>query len=141
MPHSLRFVLLLLAVAALLAIGGIIIQDRQGDRENRVVAEQVTRGDSVAGKAAIGRFGCGSCHQIRGVPGALGGVGPSLTGLPQRSELAGHLANTPANMVRWIRDPQGVAPGNGMPDLGVGEQDARDIAAYLYTLKQISPSP
>jgi cytochrome c1 len=36
-------------------------------------------------------------------------------------------------MERWIRDPQHVSPGTAMPDLGVGEGDARDITAFLYT--------
>jgi len=38
-----------------------------------------------------------------------------------------------------IRDPQGVAPGNGMPNLGVSERDARNMAAYLYTLQPKLP--
>jgi cytochrome c1 len=36
-------------------------------------------------------------------------------------------------MQQWIRDPQHVSPGTAMPDLHVGEQDARDITAFLYT--------
>jgi hypothetical protein len=36
-------------------------------------------------------------------------------------------------MEKWIRDPQHVAPGTAMPDLRVGEGDARDITAFLYT--------
>jgi cytochrome c1 len=47
--------------------------------------------------------------------------------------IGGHLANKPENMERWIRDPQHVAPGTAMPDLKVGETDARDITAFLYT--------
>jgi cytochrome c1 len=50
-------------------------------------------------------------------------------------ELAGNLPNTPENLVRWIRQPQTIKPGNVMPDLGIGVRDARDIAAYLYTLR------
>jgi cytochrome c2 len=40
----------------------------------------------------------------------------------------------PDNLVKWLRQPQNVVPGNAMPDMGVTPQDARDIAAYLYTL-------
>jgi cytochrome c len=141
MPYSLRFVIGLMVCATMLAAGGVWIQYRQGSRETRVTAEAITGGNSVAGRAAIGRYGCGACHQIAGVAGADGAVGPSLSGIAQRTELAGHLANTPPNMQRWLREPQSVAPGNGMPDLDVTEQDGRDIAAYLYTLKQIAPSP
>jgi cytochrome c1 len=42
------------------------------------------------------------------------------------------LPNTPDNLVRWLRDPQAVSPQTIMPDLGLGEPQARDIAAYLY---------
>jgi cytochrome c1 len=38
-------------------------------------------------------------------------------------------------MIRWIRHPQGIVPGNVMPNLGVPEQEARDMAAYLNTLR------
>lgn len=40
--------------------------------------------------------------------------------------------NTPGNLMHWIQHPQTVVPGNGMPELGVTEDQARDIAAYLY---------
>jgi cytochrome c1 len=39
-------------------------------------------------------------------------------------------------MRRWIQHPQQVAPGNGMPDLGISDIQARDISAYLYTLRE-----
>jgi cytochrome c2 len=31
--------------------------------------------------------------------------------------------------------PQRIVPGNAMPDMGLNERQARDIAAYLYTLQ------
>jgi len=88
---------------------------------------------------AIRRYGCGGCHVISGVDDARGTVGPSLDGIATRAELSGGLANTPDNMVRWLRDPQGVRPGSGMPNLGVSEGDGRDMAAYLYTLEPMMP--
>jgi cytochrome c1 len=42
-------------------------------------------------------------------------------------------------MIRWIRQPQEIDPGNGMPDLSVSTRDGRDIAAYLYTLQKRAP--
>jgi cytochrome c1 len=45
--------------------------------------------------------------------------------------LAGRLPNERDNLVRWLREPQALKPGSAMPDLGVTERDARDIAAYL----------
>ena len=85
-----------------------------------------------AGQEAFHQFGCTSCHVIPGLVGADTHVGPPLTDIAQRKYLAGVLPNTPANLVRWLRQPQTIAPGTAMPDLGVSEQDALDMAAYLY---------
>ena len=71
----------------------------------------------------------------QGVPGADGLVGPPLDRIASRTYLAGRLPNTPQNLLRWIRDPQGISPGTAMPPMGVSEKDGRDIAAYLYTLE------
>ncbi|HZT19436.1 MAG TPA: cytochrome C [Dongiaceae bacterium] len=92
-------------------------------------------GDADRGAALITGYGCGACHVVPGVPGADGVVGPPLTMIARRIYLAGVLRNTPENMVFWLRYPQRVVPGNAMPDMGVTSSDARDIAAYLYTLR------
>jgi cytochrome c2 len=99
-------------------------------------AAEMTGGEPSRGKDVIRRYGCSSCHTIPGVEGARGQVGPSLEGIASRAYLAGKLPNTPANMIKWIRTPQDVQPGTAMPELGVTEQDGKDIAAYLYTLQQ-----
>jgi len=91
--------------------------------------------DAERGRTAIGQYACATCHRIPGIVGPNAEVGPPLEGIAGRSMLAGVLPNSPRNMARWIREPQTVNPGNGMPDLGVTERDARDIAAYLATLK------
>jgi cytochrome c len=91
--------------------------------------------DPEAGREAILRYGCGSCHEVRGVREARGRVAPSLTGVAERSYLAGRLPNTPDNMIRWIQNPQAFIPGTAVPNLGVTESDARNIAAYLYGLR------
>ncbi len=86
------------------------------------------------GAALIESFGCGGCHAVPGIRSAQGNVGPPLDRMASRTYIAGMLRNTPANMVRWLRDPQGVVPGNAMPDMALTEAQALDIAAYLYTL-------
>lgn len=139
MPYSLRFLFALFGLAGLLALGGVLVSSRQEKEETRVIAEQLSGGNAAAGKLAIARYGCGGCHEIQGIAGADGRVGPSLGGIAVRAQIAGHLGNTPGNMVRWLRDPQSVAPGNGMPNLGVSDRDARDMAAYLYTLTPAMP--
>ena len=94
----------------------------------------VPGGDPARGRGLVASYGCGSCHVVPGVAGARGRVGPPLEAFAQRSFIAGVVRNEPTTLVRWIRDPQQVAPGTVMPDLGVSEPHARDIAAYLYTL-------
>jgi cytochrome c1 len=92
-------------------------------------------GDPERGAVLMVREACGACHVIPGIQEAQGEVGPPLTGMARRTIIAGVLPNTPANMARWIRDPQSVVPGNAMPDVGLSEQQARDVAAYLATLR------
>src|SRR5438270_10154766 len=70
----------------------------------------VTGGDSRRGAAAISRYGCGSCHTIRGIADAHGLVGPPLTGLRDRMYVAGMLQNTSGNLIYWIREPKRVNP-------------------------------
>lgn len=97
-------------------------------------ARRATGGDPTKGKRAIQKYGCGTCHMIEGIAGAHTTVAPPLNGLSGRATLAGKLPNSPTNLVRWIRHPQKIVPGNIMPDMDVTEEDARDIAAFLYTL-------
>jgi cytochrome c1 len=81
------------------------------------------------------QYGCGSCHTIPGIPRANTLVGPSLEHIASRMYIAGVLPNTPANMLRWLQNPPAVDPLTAMPNLGVTEADARDMAGYLYTLR------
>lgn len=78
---------------------------------------------------------CTACHQIDGTA-AAGQIGPNLTHVGGRAHLAGGiLANTPENLARWLRDPQGVKPGNKMAIRQLDEQTIADLAAYLSSLK------
>jgi cytochrome c len=95
-------------------------------------ARSVPGGNADRGADVIASYGCGSCHTIGGIDGATAHVGPPLDGLSNRIYIAGRLPNTPRNLIRWIRYPQQIYPGNVMPDLGISNHDARDIAAYLY---------
>ena len=92
-------------------------------------------GDVDRGSFVIGQAQCGSCHVIPGIAGADGLAGPPLKGFASRSVIAGVMANTPGGLVAWLRAPQAAVPGAAMPDMGLSEQQARDAAAYLYTLR------
>jgi cytochrome c2 len=91
-------------------------------------------GDPARGQAQVEVRHCGACHRIPDVTGAAGVVGPSLAGFARRSFIAGELPNTPENLVPWIRDPHALERGTAMPALGLDEGQARDVAAFLYTL-------
>lgn len=92
-------------------------------------------GDSRQGRRVIARMECGVCHAIPGVPGSRGRVGPSLDGFARRAFIAGSIPNQPEYLVRWVRDAPSLRPETGMPRLDLTEQEARDVAAYLYTLR------
>ena len=93
------------------------------------------KGDEVRrGQRALYQYACNACHTIPGITGSFPNVGPPLAGMAKRSLIGGKLANTPDNMVRWLRHTREVDPLTAMPEMGVTEQDARDIAAYLATL-------
>lgn len=119
------------ALALLLLASGASSSCSQGPPSS---SQTVAGGDAERGARWIAHYGCGSCHDIPGIPGAHGRVGPPLEAFAERAYIAGKLRNEPDTLVRWIRFPQYMDPGTVMPDLGVTEPHARDIAAYLYTL-------
>jgi cytochrome c len=120
-----------LAVLAL-AVAVMAGCDR-GEAQRR--AAEMTGGDPAQGPQALRRYGCQSCHVIPGVAGASGLVGPPLDRMGSRTYVAGQLTNTPENLMHWIRFPRDVNPRTAMPETGVTAEDARHIAAYLYTLR------
>jgi cytochrome c1 len=81
--------------------------------------------------------GCGGCHTIPGVPGATGAIGPNLSGVASRPTIAaGAVPNSgPDNLKRWILDPPAVKPGTAMPKLGLTDDEATTIVAFLETLR------
>lgn len=113
-----------------------LTESRRGERcgieDERPPSERV--GDASRGRSALSQYGCHACHRIPGITGADVNVGPPLAGIARRQLIAGQIANTPETMARWIRNPQDVDALTAMPNLGVTERDARDIAAYLATL-------
>lgn len=95
-------------------------------------------GDAQAGRRATARYLCVTCHVIPGLVGANRHVGPPLDNVARRGYLGGVVPNTPENMVRWLKDPRALAPLSAMPAMGLSDQDARDIAAFMYTLEQVA---
>jgi cytochrome c1 len=94
-------------------------------------------GDPAVGAQLIQQKGCGGCHAIPGIPGANGTIGPNLGGVASRNPIAGGaVPNTgPDDLKRWIMNPPALKPGTLMPNLGLTDQEATNIVAYLETLK------
>jgi len=110
--------------------------DGAGAKPQRAdTAAPLRAGEVERGKLALGQYACQACHTIPGITSSSPNVGPPLAGLASRRQIAGKLANTPDNLVLWVRDPKVVKPQTAMPDMGVSEIDARDMAAYLATLR------
>jgi cytochrome c oxidase assembly factor CtaG/cytochrome c2 len=116
------------ALIALILIAGCDNHDTQW-------AAEMTGGNPQRGAEAMRSYGCQSCHSIPGITGAQALVGPPLAGIASRSYIAGVMSNTPTHMIEWLRNPPAIDSKTAMPNMHVSERDARDIAAYLYTLR------
>lgn len=103
------------------------------DAHARAVA--LTGGDPDLGRRLTQRYGCAGCHTIPGVPGAQGKVGPTLEGFAARVYIGGVTINSPDTLIQWIEDPKSVDPKTAMPVTGISRAEARNVAAYLYTLQ------
>ena len=123
----------ILAIVVLLI--GMVSCDRLSKKQLEEAATLTGGGNAEAGRVEIRKYGCNSCHTIPGVSGARALIGPPLEDVARRYYIAGELQNTPGNLMLWIQHPRHIEPHTAMPEMGVTEQDSRDIAAYLYTLK------
>lgn len=95
---------------------------------------RLVEGDPANGLRIMQRLECSACHVIPGLRGAQAHVGPALSGFARRGYIGGILPNRPALLVDWVRDAPAFAPDTAMPPFVLTEHEARDIAAYLYTL-------
>jgi len=79
--------------------------------------------------------GCGSCHTLLGYTTGTYPGAPNLTNVSLRPTLAGEtLQNNPAQMKAWIMDPPSQKRDARMPKLNVSDQEATDLAAFIYSL-------
>lgn len=92
-------------------------------------------GDAAQGARYFGAMSCANCHSIEGT-NARGKIGPNLTHLASRSTIAaGRLPNDPDDLAHWLKDPDKYKPGSYMPNLGLTDEQVRDLVAYLETLR------
>lgn len=114
-------------------IAGLVLTMLAGCGNSANIA--YTFGNPVAGRVTVTRQACGSCHIIAGIEEADGLVGPPLSHFASQRMIAGVLPNSPAMLERFLRSPQSVVDGGEMPNMGLTPKQARDIGAYLYTLR------
>jgi cytochrome c len=125
--HASMALLRVTALAFLLFVSALIAACGDSDAQRPLAL-----GDTGRGRELIQRYGCIACHTVAGLPSYGANVGPPLVNMAERGYLAGVLPNTPEHMVRWLRDPPAVDPRTAMPNLGLSDSEAADIAAYLY---------
>lgn len=109
------------------------------DEFDRWVREQ-SRPAQITGPISEGqkifeRTACVNCHTVAGTA-ADGRFGPDLTHLMSRDTIAsGAVPNTPANLRRWIQDPNAIKPGCKMPAMGLNDSELDAVTQYLETLR------
>ncbi len=122
------------AAAVTAGLSAFVITNAARDNETKsAAAVALTGGDPARAPALFRRYGCSGCHTIPGIPGADGQTGPPLTGFSKHVYIAGVLQNRADNLVAWIVSPQTFSPQTAMPNTGISEKEAKDLAAYLYS--------
>ncbi len=88
------------------------------------------------GRETFLALACTGCHTVKGTS-ASGKVGPDLSTIASKKSIAGG-AISPVNedtLTRWIKNPQAMKPNTTMPNLGLSDEQVRDIVQWLLTLK------
>ncbi len=105
-----------------------------GSREGRKSSGTVSRGgDPASGKELVETIGCKGCHVIgdddrmRVARGFSFDIAPELTRAGSKLD--------PDWLFRWIKNPREYRPTTPMPNLRLSDREARDIVAYIMTLK------
>jgi cytochrome c1 len=128
-------ILLILLLTLAGGLASYFYNETRLDAEQRDKAIAITGGDPENAPLSLVQYGCTSCHVIPNMPNASGYVGPSLVDIGKRVYIGGVLTNTPENLIRWIVNPRAIDPQSAMPATGISEPEARDVAAYLYSIR------
>jgi cytochrome c2 len=126
---------LVLALGAL-ALSGLLAC--QPTPSNSAAPAAALSGAAADGKQLFVTKGCVACHRAPGVPEASGTIGPNLKGVGDPKvtpKIAATIDNTPDNMKRWVMNPQAMKNGTSMPNLGLTDDEATRLVAFLETLK------
>ena len=116
--------------ALVLACASLVACDGPPDRTPML-------GDASAanGLRLVAVKGCVACHTFPDVKWPRGGLGPSLEDFGRQGLIAGRLPNQPGVLMQFVRDAPALVPGTAMPTIPMTDQEARDVTAYLLSLK------
>lgn len=120
---------------AVLRIGSALLCALLASACSKDAPSRVDGGDPERGRLLVQQYQCAACHFIPEVQGPAGDAGPSLKFMGRLSYIAGGIPNTPDNMIRFLQNPPQVKPGTLMPALGISEEEARHMAAYMFELR------
>lgn len=116
----------LLPLAPMLVLGACVDKAAQ--------SRPFVQGDAARGLDVVREVGCAACHRVPGVAWPEGRAGGDLAGFGARPLIAGRLPNQPDVLIRWLIDAPSLDPGTAMPPMPLTQAQARDVAAYLYSL-------
>jgi cytochrome c1 len=134
--HS-AFILAGVLVAIVAIVAGVYLYHQaRYSAEQRQAAIAATGGQPDRAPQLLKLYGCTGCHTLPGGTEPAGQVGPDLVNIARRLYVGGVVTNTPDNLVAFIVDPRAIDPKSAMPRTGITEGEARDVAAYLYSIKQ-----
>jgi mono/diheme cytochrome c family protein len=103
-----------------------VYQTPEFDRDS-IPASELTPAMAEQGKQLYySKFACQSCH-IADYKKDKGYIGPALAGTGKRFNAAW--------VYHWLKDPQALRPGSTEPNQHMTDEEARDLAAFLMSLK------
>lgn len=102
--------------------------------QDTISAGRLDEADLEQGRRLIAEKGCVACHVVPQVRSPVSTVGPPLNNIRTQAYLSGLLPNTPANLVQWLLNPPAINPRTAMPNVGLSQAQAEDIAAFLMSL-------
>jgi cytochrome c2 len=121
---------------SLVLLLAVVACNRDEASKSIVPAPAPPIGNAERGKAVAAQYGCNVCHAIPGVEGPQGSLGPSLAGVASRPAISFNtVPNTPENLAKFVQNPASLNPQSSMPPIGLTDVEAKDVAAYLGTLK------
>lgn len=91
--------------------------------------------DPARGRKIVTAIGCTACHRFPDIGFPRGALGPALDGFADQRQIAGRIPNQPGTLLHFIRDAPALVPGTLMPPMPMSDEDARDVTAYLLTLR------